>query len=352
MFVRSMHKCCRVCLKSSTRSNAFSYFIKRQLNTKTARKLTNEEARHKRNEIFNEERARQLAFITRIEKIQVEHKGPPEDCTLIMNKGLSTPFNCAMHIGELLMNRSVLALVNGKPWDMHRPLIEDCELQFLHMKDENPFLSNQAFWRSCSFILGYVLETAFKNDYYVELCSFPVPNVTSGSFVYDADLKLQDWSPSAMELNCLSRVGQSLRFSDFRFERLDIDASVALKMFEENRFKSEQIPQIAGKSETGSSVTVYRMGDHIDITRGPLMGSTGMLSRFSVTAVHRIESPLYGPLSRVQGIAIPMSLKLHYWTYEFLMKRATKLNPAPIPTAFQAKPINETVNKKGKENDN
>lgn len=71
-------------------------FIPGLLNTKSARKLTNEEARHKRNEIFNEEKARQLAFITRIEKIQVEHKGPPEDCTLIMNKGLSTPFNCAM----------------------------------------------------------------------------------------------------------------------------------------------------------------------------------------------------------------------------------------------------------------
>jgi len=41
------------------------------------------------------------------------------------------------------MTRSVLALVNGKPWDMHRPLLEDCELRFLHFKDEDTSLSNQ-----------------------------------------------------------------------------------------------------------------------------------------------------------------------------------------------------------------
>ncbi len=41
------------------------------------------------------------------------------------------------------MRRSVLAVVNGVPWDMHRPLSEDCELNFLHFKDEDPRLSNE-----------------------------------------------------------------------------------------------------------------------------------------------------------------------------------------------------------------
>lgn len=62
------------------------------------RYLTNVEATRKRNELFNKEKARQAALITRVEKIRVEHKGPPENCTLLMNKGLSTPFNCAMRM--------------------------------------------------------------------------------------------------------------------------------------------------------------------------------------------------------------------------------------------------------------
>ena len=88
-----------------------------------------------------------------------------------------------------------------------------------------------------------------------------------------------------MELNVLSRTGYRLFFSDLRFERLEVDASVAQKMFAENHFKVAQIPAIAARSESGSKVTVYRMGDHVDITGGPLMSNTSLLGRFTVTAV-------------------------------------------------------------------
>ena len=49
------------------------------------------------------------------------------------------------------MTRSVVAMVNGQPWDMHRPLTEDCEIEFLHFKDENPEVSNQVRTRFLSF---------------------------------------------------------------------------------------------------------------------------------------------------------------------------------------------------------
>ena len=62
----------------------------------SSRKLTNSEVRQKKNELFGREQARQLAHVTRVEKIEVEHEGPPENCSLLMNKGLSTPFNVAM----------------------------------------------------------------------------------------------------------------------------------------------------------------------------------------------------------------------------------------------------------------
>ncbi|XP_025101936.1 39S ribosomal protein L39, mitochondrial-like [Pomacea canaliculata] len=298
----------------------------------TKRNLTNSDVRQKRSALFEEEKKRQFSLVTRIEKIEVQYKGTPEDTTLVMNKGLSTPFNCAMHIQELLTSRTALALVDGEPWDMHRPLNKSCQLQFLHFQDEDPTIANNAFWRTCSFTLGYVLENAFKDQYYIELCSFPKPNVKSGSFIYDADLKFDNWKPSKTELNCLSRIGAKLYHSDLQFERLDIDASLAAKIFEDNRFKSAQIPAIAAKSESGSKVTVYRMGDHVDITAGPLISSTSLIGRFTVTAIHDIESPTLGPLKRVQGVALPTQLKMHYWTYDnILVSRGAKLNHAPFP---------------------
>ncbi|XP_059148840.1 large ribosomal subunit protein mL39-like [Physella acuta] len=323
-----------VCLNTKLFARSMTNtFFQKQIRFLSSRVLTNEEVRKKRVDIFEKEQARQYALVTRVEKIEVKHTGVPEECSLIMNKYLSTPFNCAMHMQELLTKQSALALVNGEPWDMHRPLESDCELKFLHFEDEDPRIANEAFWKSCSFVLGHVLETAFQDKFYVQLCSFPPPNIASGSFVYDADLNLGDWKPSNIELNCLSRIGLRLNYSDFKFQRLEVPVSVAEEMFSDNRFKTAQIPPIAEKSKTGTSVTVYRMGDHIDISSGPLISSTSQIGRFSVCAIHDIESPSFGKLKRVQGVALPTQLMLHSWTYDTILRpRAGKPNPGPVPT--------------------
>ena len=87
------------------------------------------------------------------------------------------------------------------------------------------------------------------------------------------------------QLSALGREGYKTYFDDLRFEPLDIDASLAQEMFQDNQFKTQQIPYIASKSASGSKVTVFRMGEHVDITSGPLISSTSQLGRFSVTAV-------------------------------------------------------------------
>lgn len=46
-------------------------------------------------------------------------------------------------------------------------------------------------WRTCSFILGYILETAFKANNNIELCSFSPPQFQYGSFAYDAHLSYE-----------------------------------------------------------------------------------------------------------------------------------------------------------------
>ena len=103
---------------------------------------------------------------------------------------------------------SALALVDGEPWDMTRPLTSDASLRLLHFRDDfDPASVNAAFWRSCSFVLGAVLETAFQEQIAdrVRLCSFPGPNLATGSFCYDVDLgeNLRDWKPTDEELKCL-----------------------------------------------------------------------------------------------------------------------------------------------------
>jgi len=47
------------------------------------------------NNLFDKEQKRQREAVGRIEKIVVKYNGVPENVTLSMNKGISTPYHCA-----------------------------------------------------------------------------------------------------------------------------------------------------------------------------------------------------------------------------------------------------------------
>lgn len=75
------------------------------------------------------------------------------------------------------MKQSAVALLNSDTlWHMHRPLPDSCTLNFLHYTMQQPAAVNKVFWRSCSFLLGAMASTAFKNKVTVHLHSFPSPN--------------------------------------------------------------------------------------------------------------------------------------------------------------------------------
>jgi len=48
--------------------------------------------------LFDNEQKRQREVVGRIEKITVKYVGVPENVTLSMNKGISTPYHCAQRI--------------------------------------------------------------------------------------------------------------------------------------------------------------------------------------------------------------------------------------------------------------
>ena len=88
------HKCKHIC---SLNVNHLSTMTKRDDISNFA---------SKQNQIFEEEKQRQIESIKRIEKIEVHYKGVPEDFTLYMNKDLSTPFNVAQRMALSLFEKS------------------------------------------------------------------------------------------------------------------------------------------------------------------------------------------------------------------------------------------------------
>ncbi len=90
------------------------------------------------------------------------------------------------------------------------------------------------------------------------------------------------------------------------------------------RFKLEQIPSIAAKDD--QKVTLYKLGDFVDISKGPMISNTSLIGRFEITGIFDIKTPKGDDIQRVQGVSIPSQLNLHYWTFSLLAQRASKLN--------------------------
>ncbi|XP_035533887.1 39S ribosomal protein L39, mitochondrial [Morone saxatilis] len=289
------------------------------------------EVRSQRNAVFSREQARQRALYPRIEKIEVSMQGPGLDGTLlIMNRGMSTPLSCARHLTQRHVTNSALALVDGEPWPLHQPLTRSCSLTLLTFKSSEPTLVNQAYWRSCAALLGQVLETAFKDDFTVDLLSTPEVPVTSGAFCCDVvlDPQLDSWTPSEESLRSLTRGAQQLIHKDLAWEPLEVAPSVALEVFSHSRCKQEEVEEKAAQNPKGT-VTLYRCGDHVLLSAGPLVASTGLCSQYEVTAVHNLGQGPWGLHRRVQGLSLPLQLKGHHTVWRKLRQRAEKLVEVP-----------------------
>ncbi|KAF7993172.1 hypothetical protein HCN44_006232 [Aphidius gifuensis] len=285
--------------------------------------LTKSDAQERRNEAFNNEKKRQRAAVGRIEKVTVTYQGNGEEIKLLMNKELSTPYDCARHITEGVATTSALASVNGVPWDMHRPLVSDCELKLFTMRTPDRSVNN-AFWRTCSLMLGAVVDSAFKDNITCHLHSFTSPNIKSGSFLYDVYLDLPNWSPTLAEMKSLSGLFSQLCEKKLPIERLEVDTGYALDMFQDNPYKTQQIPNIAKFNE--NKIVLYRIGKHIDISKGPMICHTGIVGRCTINGIHKIKNDAGETLYRFQGIALPKGIILNHFIYSVLEKRSEKLN--------------------------
>ncbi|XP_061916116.1 39S ribosomal protein L39, mitochondrial [Entelurus aequoreus] len=300
---------------------------RRFTSTAAAARLPGAEARSQRNAVFSREQARQRGLYPRVEKIEVSMQGPGLDGTLlIMNRGMSTPLSCAKHLTEYHVANSVLALVDGELWPLHQPLTHSCTLSLLMFKDSDPTSVNEAYWRSCTALLGQVLETAFKDEFSVQLLNTPEVPVTSGAFLCDVvlDPELDSWTPSEESLRSLTKGAQQLILQDLAWEPLEVSPTVALEAFSHSRYTQEEVEQKASQNPKGT-VLLYRCGDHVMLSGGPLVARTGLCSQYEVTAVHSLGRGPWGLHRRVQGLSLPLQLQAHHTVWRKLRQRAEKL---------------------------
>ncbi|KAF4119160.1 39S ribosomal protein L39, mitochondrial [Onychostoma macrolepis] len=314
---------------------------RRLVSSAAAARLSSAELRSHRSALFSKEQARQRSLYPRTEKIEVTVQGPGLQGTLlVMNRGASTPYSCTRHLTEWHMKSSALALVDGQPWHMHRPLTRSCDLTLLTFKDEDPRIVNQAYWRSCAALLGHVLDGAFKDDFSVELLKLPEVPVTAGAFCCDLvlDSRLDSWTPSEENLRSFTRDALQMVQKDLAWEPLEVSSSVALEIFSHSRCKQEEIEERAAQSQNGT-VSLYRCGDHVTVSGDPLVSSTGLVSQYEVVSVHTLGESEWGVRRRAQGLSLPLNLTAHHKAWKMLRKRAERLVEIPSSSSTETPPL-------------
>lgn len=142
--------------------------------------------------------------------------------------------------------------------------------------------------------------------------------------MHDIVLGVQNWVPTKAEMRAISAEMVKLAAQDLRIERLEVDQELAKEMFKDSRYKSEQLPSIAQQNQ--SRVTLYRLGEHIDISRGPMVASTRFLGKCTVSAAHKLANEgQSSAFYRIQGVALPIGFALNHLAYGLLEQRAQKL---------------------------
>ncbi|BFZ56269.1 threonyl-tRNA synthetase [Savitreella phatthalungensis] len=206
----------------------------------------------------------------------------------------TSPMDIAVGISQGLADRTVIAKVNGKLWDMTRPFEEDATLELLDFSSPE---GKRVFWHSSAHILGEAAE----RHYGCHLCLGPP---TEEGFFYEMGMN-SDRVVEAGDYNALETLAQNIVKEKQPFERLVLSKENLLEMFKYNKYKQYMI---STKVPDGSSTTVYRCGPLIDLCVGPHVPHTGRIKSLAVmknSASYFLGDAKNDSLQRIYGVSFP-----------------------------------------------
>ncbi|MDO8555260.1 MAG: threonine--tRNA ligase, partial [bacterium] len=130
------------------------------------------------------------------------------------------------------------------------------------------------------------------------------PAIENG-FYYDFEFPELDHSPSEEKLPVLEGFIRELIAKDIKFEKEEISAEEAMKIFREQPYKLELIDELA---KNGEKISIYKAGNFIDLCAGPHVESTKEINpeSFKLTKIagaYWRGSEKNKMLTRIYGVA-------------------------------------------------
>ncbi|MCX7774315.1 MAG: TGS domain-containing protein, partial [Clostridia bacterium] len=211
-------------------------------------------------------------------------------------KGI-TILDVAKDISEGLARIAVAGEVNGKVKDLNTPLNEDCTLNLLTFESEG---GKHTYWHTTSHIMAQAVRRLFPN---VKLAIGPA---IDNGFYYDFDTE-KNFTPE--DLKAIENEMAKIIKEDLAIERFALSREEALKLMENEPYKSELIRELPEDAE----ISFYKQGDFTDLCAGPHLPSTGRVK--AVKLMQQAGAYWRGNeknkmLQRIYGIAFPKKNEL------------------------------------------
>lgn len=212
----------------------------------------------------------------------------------------TTPMVAAKELGHPSLDDLVISKIDGELWDLGRPLENSCTMQLLTFDDKE---GQQVFWHSSAHVLGEACEC-----FYGAHLSYGPP--TSDGFFYEMGIDNGKRVISHNEYGGIESLVKRVVKGKQKFERLEMTKAELLEMFKYNRYKQHLIKT---KIPEGTSSTVYRCGDLIDLCRGPHVQHTGRVKSFKLlknSAAYFLGDSNNESLQRLYGVSFPDKKRL------------------------------------------
>ncbi|MBN1755504.1 threonine--tRNA ligase [bacterium] len=204
-----------------------------------------------------------------------------------------TPLEIARSIGPRLAKDALAARVEGKLVDLSTPINDDSEIAIVTFDLEE---GKKVYWHSTAHIMAEAVRKLFPG------VKVGIGPAIDEGFYYDFG-KETPFTPE--DLISIEREMTKIIQADYQFIRRELPKRDILDLFQKSNenFKVE----LAGELDD-QVLSLYEMGDFVDLCRGPHIPSTGIIGAFKLVSIAGAywrgneNNPM---LQRIYGVSFP-----------------------------------------------
>lgn len=178
-------------------------------------------------------------------------------------------FDAAKALDAANKSKDIAIKIGDQLFDMREPLPEGAAFSFVSEGSEEAF---EMLNHSTSHLMAQAIIHLYPN------AKFGFGPAIEEGYYYDVDFG--DKTVTEADFPAIEEEMKKLSKENIPFQRQEVSAEEAKKIFADNSYKQELIAE-----HEGEKISIYKQGDFTDFCRGPHVPSTGYIKHFKLLSV-------------------------------------------------------------------